>query len=395
MGKPAARITDLHMCSMTPVPPGLPIIPPCSINTIIGGMPAARVTDLCACGGPPPTNVDPIITGAANVLINGLPAARLSDQTAKGGKITTGFPTVLIGMNGGGPQVQIAMLSPACAKLHLELIELGDAADMARLASVTYDDPANNENLPENTRRATPEELESLGLMDRQSGYDATKISDSNFRADVFINEDPVTGEKNYVVGFKGTTASSGEDWKENLKQGGGYDSAYYNQAIEIGNIFNSSAPGQVRYTGHSLGGGMASSASVVSGANATTFNAAGLHPSTVERVKNDDVNVNAWHNERDPLSSFQDANDWFAPSAIGERKSLPPTTTWTPEESAMIEANVDPDNWTPDWVERKVGEAKAKATQQLRFHSMDEMEQIIQNDIARVKNEKSLNGCP
>ena len=55
--RPAARITDLHMCSMTP-PPGLPIIPPTSLNVIICGLPAARVTDRCLCVGPPPANVD-------------------------------------------------------------------------------------------------------------------------------------------------------------------------------------------------------------------------------------------------------------------------------------------------------------------------------------------------
>jgi hypothetical protein len=45
---------------------------------------------------------DPIITGAWNVLVEGLPAARMTDLTAKGGAIITGFPTVLIGMQGGG-----------------------------------------------------------------------------------------------------------------------------------------------------------------------------------------------------------------------------------------------------------------------------------------------------
>lgn len=94
---PAARVGDLHICSMTP-PPGLPILPPCSINTIIGGMPAARVTDLCACVGPPPANVDPIVTGSPTVLINNLPAARMTDKTAKAGTIVTGCPNVLIGV---------------------------------------------------------------------------------------------------------------------------------------------------------------------------------------------------------------------------------------------------------------------------------------------------------
>ncbi len=96
---PAARVTDLHTCPMAP-PPGLPIIPPCAINVLIGFMPAARMTDLCACIGPPPAPVDAIIFGSPTVLIGGLPAARMGDPTAKGGVITTGFPTVLIGLVG-------------------------------------------------------------------------------------------------------------------------------------------------------------------------------------------------------------------------------------------------------------------------------------------------------
>lgn len=94
MTLPAARITDLHVCALTP-PPGGPIIPPTSVNVIIGGLPAARVTDRCACVGVPP--VDVIVKGSFSVLINMLPAARMTDLTAKGGTIVTGYPTVLIG----------------------------------------------------------------------------------------------------------------------------------------------------------------------------------------------------------------------------------------------------------------------------------------------------------
>jgi len=99
---------------MMPIPPGAPIVMPCMLNVLIGSMPAARMTDLCVCIPPPPLGGDAIITGAFNVLIGNLPAARMTDLTAKGGTITTGFPTVLIGMNGVvappvvGPSVPLA-----------------------------------------------------------------------------------------------------------------------------------------------------------------------------------------------------------------------------------------------------------------------------------------------
>ncbi len=99
MGKPAARITDMHVCPKRTrkVPHiGGPIVAG-SPNVIIGGMPAARVGDMAVCVGPP----DKISTGSSTVLISGKSAARMGDSTAHGGKIVTGFPTVLIGDSGG------------------------------------------------------------------------------------------------------------------------------------------------------------------------------------------------------------------------------------------------------------------------------------------------------
>ncbi|CAN5586714.1 PAAR domain-containing protein [soil metagenome] len=99
MGKPAARIGDMHMCPM--VTPGLPPIPhvggpivgPGCPTVLIGGMPAAVMGDMCTCVGPP----DSIMLGSTGVLIGGKPAARMGDQCMHGGAITIGMPTVLIG----------------------------------------------------------------------------------------------------------------------------------------------------------------------------------------------------------------------------------------------------------------------------------------------------------
>jgi uncharacterized Zn-binding protein involved in type VI secretion len=95
MSKPAARMTDMHVCPLVtglvphvggPITLGSP-------NVLIGNMPAARATDMATCVGPP----DMIAMGSTTVLINNLPAARLGDQTAHGGTIVVGLPTVLIG----------------------------------------------------------------------------------------------------------------------------------------------------------------------------------------------------------------------------------------------------------------------------------------------------------
>ena len=96
MGKPAARVSDMHTCPMvTGVVPhvGGPILPPGCPTVLIGGLPAARVGDMAVCSGPP----DSIILGSLNVLIGSKPAARMEDMTAHGGVITLGMVTVLIG----------------------------------------------------------------------------------------------------------------------------------------------------------------------------------------------------------------------------------------------------------------------------------------------------------
>lgn len=95
MSKPAARLTDMHVCPLVnglvphvggPITLGSP-------NVLIGGLPAARATDMVVCVGPP----DMVALGSTTVLINGLPAARMGDQTVHGGTIVVGFPQVLIG----------------------------------------------------------------------------------------------------------------------------------------------------------------------------------------------------------------------------------------------------------------------------------------------------------
>jgi uncharacterized Zn-binding protein involved in type VI secretion len=96
MGKPAARLTDMHVCPMvTGIVPhvGGPIAGPGCPTVLIGALPAARVTDLGVCVGPP----DLIALGSLGVFIGGMPAARMGDMTAHGGVIVLGWPTVLIG----------------------------------------------------------------------------------------------------------------------------------------------------------------------------------------------------------------------------------------------------------------------------------------------------------
>lgn len=61
MGKPAARVSDSHVCPMVTgtVPHvGGPIIPPGCPTVLIQGMAAARQGDMATCTGPPRHNLD-------------------------------------------------------------------------------------------------------------------------------------------------------------------------------------------------------------------------------------------------------------------------------------------------------------------------------------------------
>ncbi|HYV92802.1 MAG TPA: M91 family zinc metallopeptidase [Chitinophagales bacterium] len=97
MGKPAARVGDMHICPMSDGPKphvGGPVVGPGIPTVLIGGVPAAVMGDMCTCVSPA---FDSIVLGSTGVLIGGKPAARMGDMTAHGGAITVGLPTVLIG----------------------------------------------------------------------------------------------------------------------------------------------------------------------------------------------------------------------------------------------------------------------------------------------------------
>ena len=348
-GFPAARLTDMHTCPMC-MGATLPIVGVGAPTVLIGGLPAARMTDFCACIAPIPVPVDPIIMGSPVVLISGMPATFMGAATAKGGVLLPPCcPTVLIGMAPmpvmvtpsmsvivpsvpdapQGPLAPPAPIpkrepSPVCMALFKDASELKAARNDAMLASAAYGDA--NDPLPAGTRRATVEDLQKIGLHDGEN--DMTRMPDSDFRSEVFVQQDPLTGEDTYVVGFKGSTFppwKSPEDWLTNLQQGMGRETPYYNRAMAMAKRANIAAPGKVRYVGHSLGGGMASAAAAVSGAEARTFNAAGLNAATVARQGaelTDAAHVQAYNVQGEILTRLQQAPGMS--KAVGKSIPLP-----------------------------------------------------------------------
>lgn len=287
---PAARVGDPHICPMFNglVPHvGGPVIPPAAVRVLTGKMPQARVMDMCTCVGPP----DSIATGAMNVIVQGQPAARmLADSTMHGGRIIWGCITVLIGMDGvvAPPIVPPAVPTPECAAL-------AAAYDDAVMANHTYgEDPT----VPLGVREVSPSELAALGL----SPNDLAPPG-STFRAEVFVRDTP--GGPHYTVAYRGT--AEGADWIANAQQGVGMRSDHYDSAMSIARQVDKASGGNVSFTGHSLGGGLASSAAAVTGRPANTFNSAGLSARTVGGYPETPAPVDAYYVPGEMLSGLQD----------------------------------------------------------------------------------------
>jgi len=421
-GFPAARVMDMHTCPMCLGAP-FPVLPPAAVTVLIGKMPAARMGDLCACliqAVVPIPSVDAIIFGSPTVLIMGQPAARMLDPTVKGGVILPPCcPTVLIGLVGvpvitlpGMPGIPMAALlsnpaagliappggseqNPICKTLGVAAQNIAKARDDGMLADAAYGDP--QAPLPPGTRRATVDDLKNIGFHDGRN--DLTKIPDSNFRSEVFVQTDPVTGQESYVVGFKGSSFppwKNPEDCLTNLKQGMGRETQYYNHAMVMAKRAQIAAPGKVRYVGHSLGGGLAAAAAAVGKAEATTFNSAGVNAATLARKggKLDKAAVKAFSVKGEILSLIQD--NLGLPGALGDRIALEPkpASSWVDKVVAGAGAVFGALLGGP--IGAALGGLGADALVSAgKAHMMSEMFGAMEQEAARIGTLQARNNCP
>ncbi|MGP3593849.1 hypothetical protein [Vagococcus sp. WN89Y] len=215
--------------------------------------------------------------------------------------------------------------------------------------------------------------LSSLGLK-REMLFDQS--AEPNFFSRVYAPDKSVFGnDMNPTVVFRGTRPDKMMDWGNNLAQGGGFHSTYYEKAVNIGSKIAQTG-NNVDIAGHSLGGGLASAAGIASGQPTWTYNSAGLKSGTVEkyggRLIGDGSAISAYRVSGEVLTSVQEisfdnlANANFDlsspalamkagvsnmfPDAIGKAKELSGGTGWTWDKHAMsqvidcIEAQKDED---------------------------------------------------
>ncbi|MDB5345318.1 MAG: hypothetical protein JWP89_3695 [Schlesneria sp.] len=162
---------------------------------------------------------------------------------------------------------------------------------MAWLAEASY----------ENTELSDDASAEGWEIVDKY------KSKKTGFHAVLFENK--VTGE--HVLGFAGTDPSF-HDYYTDVVQGLGVWTGQYKQAIDLAAKLKQQYP-NLRLTGHSLGGGLASAASIINRiAGTVTFNAAGVHPWTVSRYNSMPLGdapglITAFRVKGEFLSSSQD----------------------------------------------------------------------------------------
>jgi len=171
-----------------------------------------------------------------------------------------------------------------------------------------------------------PSRRESARMSKYVYGGDDAKIQliggwqPSNTQVEGLVNDNPKSGlmgrlfEKvingkivGYTYAFAGTQDLA-IDGVQDLYQLIGV-SSQYNQAVKNAVLLSSNLDAPVTFTGHSLGGGLASLAALVTNGNAITFNAAGLSSSTLIRYGvsgSNQHNIDAVILSGDPLNTIQ-----------------------------------------------------------------------------------------
>ena len=213
--------------------------------------------------------------------------------------------------------------------------EAGRDADYARLAQAAYE---TGDPIPDGWRKISDDELAELGI-------DPSELdTGSGMQASVYQNADG-----KYVLAFRGTEKDRQPflDGGNDIL-GGAVTSFQVSDAISLSTkLAKAVGPENLDFTGHSLGGELASVAAIATGGQAVTFNAAGVSitSETIARANclnnfgtqspMDGSNVKAYSYALDPLNNTQDGLhnsgllgpgplDIFAPRAYGERHTIP-----------------------------------------------------------------------
>lgn len=198
-----------------------------------------------------------------------------------------------------------------------------------------------------------------------QAGIDPASLEDpgTGFRAAIYQDE-----HGDHVLAFAGSNDI--KDWLNNAEQGLGVSAAQYNQAVALATEAKAAFGNSLAITGHSLGGGLASIASLATDSAGVSFNAAGLNDETIRRLVP----------EGDPAALKQQAGNGLIRRYAVNGEILTSVQEHTPLPDAVghkIALN-DPDpvarpdlHWY-DWLTGKAEVLEAKYKIEVAKHSVD-----------------------
>lgn len=150
---------------------------------------------------------------------------------------------------------------------------------------------------------------ENLAVGDKSSnGWEVVRIdenSETGYKAALYQGQ--YNGNTEYIYSTQGTNPTSVKDWKNNAQQVATGNSPQYAQSVETAGQLKKDYAG-VSFTGHSLGGGLASANALSTEGKAVTFNAAGLSSKTKSSLglNGNTANISAYVVQGEIVSHLQ-----------------------------------------------------------------------------------------
>lgn len=210
----------------------------------------------------------------------------------------------------------------------------------------------------------------------RDAGIDPKLLkSKSGFSATLYMSDDGTV-----VVSYRGSDFGlDGEslgDWKNNAQQALGLGADQYRQAATLAREVKAAFGDRMVVTGHSLGGGLASLAAVVTGSPGATFNAAALNDNTLRDAGLDPSvsrldaasSIRAYSVSGDVLDSVQTPGKIIGQSALGTRVNLAREDPHSLLEHAIMSAS-------------PVAIISDVVSQSVKSHMMDEVIAAMERD--------------
>lgn len=208
---------------------------------------------------------------------------------------------------------------------------------------------------------------------------------ESGFRTEIYVPDPSILGPGYQVTvvpkgsagqvmtsyGLRDTTV---EDFAgNNGPQGIGLKTDYYDRAMGLAVLLDQTGL-RVEYAGHSLGGGLATAMSSVTGEPATTFNAANLHPDTPRRFAAEHAETRV-HDLRGIVTTYHVKDELLNPELQDAARQMPARAR-TQAANIMTElANASQDPVLRQTINHALPEDKLpQASRQSFFAFLDEL---------------------